>query len=208
MWGSWIAQASVEAATRAANWESAALLIGLAVLVGAIGIASSKVISVVRSGNKQLGEGMRSEVRKANGAPVKFFESCPMPAWFKDAEYKMSMMNQAYAAVFGVTEQEYLGKTDYEVWPREIADLFRQHDEQVVARRVQIRVTEDVPVSRAPDAPIYQWRVIKFPVIDQITNVVLGVGGYAYPINHPDYVNDSIAGSTTPTMRRIDDNED
>lgn len=55
------------------------------------------------------------------------------PSWIKKCSEggKPSVMvyiNDAYTAKFKITRGQYVGRTDYDVWPEETADKFAEHD--------------------------------------------------------------------------------
>lgn len=43
-------------------------------------------------------------------------------------KFVMHIINKRYSDRFGPTDKQYLGNTDYEVWPKDIAEVFEQHD--------------------------------------------------------------------------------
>ncbi len=52
----------------------------------------------------------------------------PVPQWLKDTSGKMLSVNTAYCEIFGISAENYVGKSDYDVWPKEIADAFMKND--------------------------------------------------------------------------------
>jgi PAS domain S-box-containing protein len=53
------------------------------------------------------------------------------PVFVKDQQYKFVFINDAACEMFGISREMLLGKTDYELFPREQADVFRMHDARV-----------------------------------------------------------------------------
>lgn len=77
-------------------------------------------------------------VQKLNGMLSYVVDSFDRPAWIKVAhrrsvdgeiEFRMLEVNQVYCDLFGITKEEYIGKTDLEAgWSKEAADEFRKND--------------------------------------------------------------------------------
>lgn len=187
------AAGAVAAAAGSAAWESAGLLLAFAIVIIACAFGSVVVIKAVRGSQilhaverkaEDVKDTVRREVIRANHLPNDFIDNTPTPMWFKDRQFVMRFINPAYTSVFGVLPSQYVGRTDYEVWPTAIADAFRKHDTEVVAGGVRIEVVESVPERAGdPDAPTRLWRVIKYPHRDAMTGEIKGVGGEAHPVN-------------------------
>ena len=78
-----------------------------------------------------------------------YLEAIDAPAWLKayDKEKKMFYMlyiNRAYENYYKVTKARYLGSTDFDVQPKEIAEGFFKHDMEVYKERGFKRVDEKV----------------------------------------------------------------
>jgi PAS domain S-box-containing protein len=59
------------------------------------------------------------------------FDSVPIPIFVKDSQHRWIFLNDAWCKFAGVEKEEMVGKTDYDLHPKEKADLFRQRDEFV-----------------------------------------------------------------------------
>ncbi len=57
----------------------------------------------------------------------------PQMIWLKDAESRFIAINTPFAKACGCPVSEIFGKTDYDVWPSEMAQGFRDDDFQVLA---------------------------------------------------------------------------
>ncbi len=53
------------------------------------------------------------------------------PVFVKDRDYKFVFVNDAACEMFGKPREQVLGKTDYELFSKEQADVFRRHDDAV-----------------------------------------------------------------------------
>ncbi len=57
-----------------------------------------------------------------------FIENLPGIAWIKDAAGRYVYLSRAFEQRFGVLAADWLGKTDTEVWPAEVAEESRRND--------------------------------------------------------------------------------
>jgi len=96
--------------------------------------------------------------------------------WLKDTQGVFLACNPEFELFFGASEQEILGKTDYDFVPRELADFFRQKDQEAIAAgRVNINEEEIVYHSDGHRATLETRKV---PFQDGNGNVlgILGIG--------------------------------
>lgn len=56
----------------------------------------------------------------------------PDIAWLKDKESRYIAANEPYARLCGVPVAEIPGKSDFDLWPEELAELYRAGDQEVV----------------------------------------------------------------------------
>jgi PAS domain S-box-containing protein len=102
----------------------------------------------------------------------------PMWAWFKDSESRFLAVNQAVADGFGMAADEVVGKSDFDVSPRELAETYRADDAEVMSSRRQKTVQEP---QGSPGERIW-LETFKAPVIDE-DGTVLGTVGVARDIS-------------------------
>jgi PAS domain S-box-containing protein len=92
-----------------------------------------------------------------------FTENLPGVAWIKDAEGRYVYMSRAFGQRFGVRIDDWVDKTDAEVWPPEVAEEFRRNDLAVLDSGEVLRVVEKT-VDKAGEASY--WLSSKFPFTD------------------------------------------
>jgi PAS domain S-box-containing protein len=92
-----------------------------------------------------------------------FMNHSPAIAWMKDEQGRHVYLSEAYEKRFGVRLEDWRGKTDFDVWPREIAEEFRKNDLEVLRTGRTIEVVEESP---APDGTRWCWWNFKFPIQD------------------------------------------
>lgn len=99
-------------------------------------------------------------------------------AWLKDAEGHFLAVNEAVVKACGLPYDEVIGKTDYDLWPRDLAERYRRDDSTVMQSRRMLRTEE--PFQKASDRVVW-LETIKLPVIDKDGRVI-GTTGVARDI--------------------------
>ncbi len=92
-----------------------------------------------------------------------FMDNSPTIAWMKDEEGRHVYLSKSYEKRFGVKFEDWRGKTDFELWPAEVAEQFRKNDLAVLESGQAIDVTEETP---GPDGECITWWNFKFPFRD------------------------------------------
>lgn len=68
----------------------------------------------------------------ANEDQIRFLQTLlntmPSPVFYKNAACRYLGCNKAFEALVGYSQDELVGKTPHEIWPKELADLYRQQD--------------------------------------------------------------------------------
>ncbi|XYH93664.1 AAA family ATPase [Sorangium sp. So ce1128] len=80
--------------------------------------------------------------------------------YLKDVEGRYLMINRRYAELFHVSEQAIVGRTDYDVFPREPADAFRAVDQEVLATGTALQAEEEAP----HDDGLHTYISLKYPL--------------------------------------------
>lgn len=114
---------------------------------------------------------------------IALFESAhsdlPLPMWLKDPDGKMLSLNDAYEfeflKPFGLTKDDYIGKYDTDVWPKEISEEYYENDRKVYLTG---ETWEGVEMVARPDSGIVEeWQIVKY--LRQSSGVKIGIGGIA-----------------------------
>jgi PAS domain S-box-containing protein len=98
-----------------------------------------------------------------------FMDHNPAVIFMKDEEGRHVYVNREFERVLGL--EEWVGKTDEELWSHDMAKQFRRNDQEVVTSDATIDVVETT-VSRTGVRQF--WRVIKFPIADVAGKRYLG----------------------------------
>ena len=97
----------------------------------------------------------------ATGAQLKaIIDNSPATICLKDAKGRYQLVNRHFTELHGMTADAMLGKTAHELFPKEIADPFRAHDQRVLRTSV---AEEREQVVTTPGGP-RTFNEIKFPI--------------------------------------------
>jgi diguanylate cyclase (GGDEF)-like protein/PAS domain S-box-containing protein len=102
----------------------------------------------------------------------------PDLVWLKDPKGTYLTCNTAFEKLFGVTEGNILGRTDYDFVDRNLADFFRQHDQQTMAAGKPCTNNEWLTF---PDGYRGLFETVKSPMVDH-NGRLIGVLGVARDI--------------------------
>ncbi len=81
--------------------------------------------------------------------------------FMKDPEGRFMVMNRWYERNFGVKTEDLIGKTDYDLFPKETADRLRENDRKVVEGGVPVSLEEEMV---EPDGLMHTYITVKFPM--------------------------------------------
>ncbi|MCP4596292.1 EAL domain-containing protein [Neptuniibacter sp.] len=99
--------------------------------------------------------------------------------WMKDQDGVYLACNKEFELLFGATEEEILGKTDYDFVEKELADFFRAHDKNAMAR--QVPTVNEEWVTYASDGREVFLETTKTAIHDD-EGAIIGVLGIAHDI--------------------------
>jgi PAS domain S-box-containing protein len=95
-------------------------------------------------------------------------QAIPDIVYFKDAEGRNRIVNQAFEKAFGLPSAQILGRTDEEVLPPDLAATCRKSDDIVFKSGSLLRYEEE---SSGPDGSPIFFETIKAPVLDSAGRV-------------------------------------
>lgn len=72
------------------------------------------------------------QLSESRGQIEALINSLPDPVWLKDNEGVYLTCNRSFESMLGATAAEIVGKTDYDFCPAELADFFRQRDQEAL----------------------------------------------------------------------------
>jgi diguanylate cyclase (GGDEF)-like protein/PAS domain S-box-containing protein len=90
-------------------------------------------------------------------------DASPVAAFLKDEEGRMIYCNRALVGPFGVNPEDWIGKTDSEIFPPDIAQKFRNIDLQVLEQNRALHFEDR---TLGPGGRTVIWDVHKYPLVD------------------------------------------
>ena len=108
---------------------------------------------------KQMEEALREKEERFTA----FMDNSPAVAWMKDEQGRHVYMNKSCENRFNVRLVDWMGKTDFEMWPLNVAEQFRENDRAVLKGDQTIEVVEETP---NPEGGSTFWWNFKFPFMD------------------------------------------
>jgi hypothetical protein len=104
----------------------------------------------------------------------------PLPMWLKDISGRMLALNNEYEKTFltpqGLTSSDYIGKYDDDIWPMEVANVYKKHDGLALLHDTW-RGKEIINVNGKEE----EWIIIKY--VRYAGKVKIGIAGVAIPPN-------------------------
>ncbi len=121
---------------------------------------------------------MAADLQASEASMRAILDNSPYLAWLKDPEGRYIKVNKNHAKHARQKDtQQIIGKTDFDLWPRELAEKYRADDNEVMASRLQKHVEEP-----SLDGDMMHWvETFKTPIIDE-NGKVLGTAGFAMDI--------------------------
>ena len=119
-----------------------------------------------------------AELRQQTRYLRTLIDTLPLLAWFKDTQSRYLAANQALADACGCTTEAMVGRSDLELWPHHLAEVYRADDAEVMASRQRKTVEETVEDAKGT----YWVETYKAPVVDE-DGTVLGTVGVARDIS-------------------------
>ncbi|WP_018228679.1 PAS domain S-box protein [Methyloversatilis universalis] len=103
------------------------------------------------------------------------FAALPDMVWLKSPEGRFLSCNRMTERVLGLREDELVGKTDYDLFPRELADSFRAHDE--MAKRTGGRHINEEWITVRDTGERILVQTVKLPMLSEAGELkgVLGI---------------------------------
>jgi PAS domain S-box-containing protein len=116
---------------------------------------------------------------KSHSHLLAILDNMPYMAWHKDRNGFYLAVNQSFADACGKTKEEVIGKTDFEVWPRALAEKYTKDDAEVMGSGNSKTMEE--PIDEQPGGI---WvETYKSPVYDN-QGQIIGTMGTAKDISN------------------------
>ena len=139
---------------------------------------------------RKVAERAETSLREAERRFAAFMDNSPALSFMKDQDGRLVYVNKSFLQILGGTKEDWCGKTDFEVWPNDVAQKIRT-DEVELMRLAQQKQFIDI----APDAngETRHWLTVKFPFKGESGGML--VGGTAIDITESETARRALAAS-------------
>ena len=107
---------------------------------------------------------IEQKLRESQERQRAILDNIPDIAWLKDKESRYIAANEPFGKSCGFSPEELVGKTDFELWPHDLAVKYRQDDMEVMTTR-QRKCLEE-PIQLANGQRLY-LETIKTPIFNE-----------------------------------------
>jgi len=115
-------------------------------------------------------------------------DNIPDMAWLKNRESTYIVVNEAFGKACGMNPAEVIGLTDYDIWPADLAEKYREDDNRVIECGTRKRVEEPVVVKDGREI----WAdTIKTPLYGD-SGEIIGTAGIARDITRRKRAEDEL----------------
>ena len=123
---------------------------------------------------------VESELARERAYLKTLISTIPELIWWKDTDGRYLGCNSRFEQFFGAREADIRGKTDYDFVPRELADLFRQHDRLAMEKNGPSVNEEEVTFANDGHSELLE--TTKTPLRDE-NGRLIGVLGISHDIS-------------------------
>lgn len=102
----------------------------------------------------------REELEESKTLLQAIIDNPPAIIYLKDTECRFMLVNKQFKRAFHVTEEQLIGKTDYDLFTEEIADIFQINDRKVIKSGIPAKIEEVIP----QDDGIHTYISLRFPL--------------------------------------------
>jgi PAS domain S-box-containing protein len=111
-------------------------------------------------------------LQEESGFLLAILNNTNLPVYLKDSDYRYIFINRQYESLARVTNKEINGKTDHDIFPKPIADLFRSQDKEVKKCKAVVEFTETIHLADGE----HTFITSKFPLNDT-DGQIFAIGG-------------------------------
>lgn len=119
--------------------------------------------------------------------------------YVKDLEGRYLLVNRRYSEIFDISNEAVLGKSDHDLFVKEVADAFRDMDQRVATADAPLIEEEIVPIGDEP----HTYVSVKCPLRDRHGRVY-GIVGISTDITDRKHAEDALRASEERTRLIID----
>ena len=124
----------------------------------------------------------------------------PCPIFVKDTEGRFLTVNKKLEELLGIKNEELMGKTDYDIIIKELADYYRANDQKVLEEGKSIRIEEEADLIDGHHTFIAN----KFPIYDS-SGKPYGVGSISTDITERKLLEEKLKAARANLEQEVED---
>ncbi len=138
-------------------------------------------------------------LKETQRAQQAILDNIPDLAWLKDENGRFIATNEPFGQACGIPPEELVGKTDYDVWPRELAERYMADDREVI-RSGRVKRVEEPLIDKFGQQI---WiDTVKSPIVND-RGEIIGTTGIARDISEKKKVEEILRRSRDELERLI-----
>ena len=134
---------------------------------------TEKELRVAKENLSRYSKDLERQVTERTREIQNILKNTPAMVYIKDKKCLYTVVNPRFEKLLGISNEEIQGKSDYDIFPKDIADQLLSNDLKVLKKRDSIQVEERIP----QEDGIRTYLSVKFPLYDEkgFTRGVCGI---------------------------------
>src|SRR2546422_4584124 len=102
-----------------------------------------RIVGLVGMGRDITGRKREEEQRRLSETRLQaILDNTTAVIYLKDTQGRYLLINRRFEELFNVSREEVVNKTDFDIFPHDMAEVFRQNDQKVLAARRPLEFEE------------------------------------------------------------------
>jgi len=123
---------------------------------------AEEALELAKEELRRYSEDLERLVKKQTLEITSILRYTPAIVSIKDRDGRYALVNSRFEELFGMRSEQVRGKTDYDIFPADVADQFRRNDLKVLSQGNSYQVEEHIPLNDGD----HTYLSVKFPVYD------------------------------------------